>query len=646
MFQPKQPIALLAGLVLCVSLACRLGQPAASDAVEVVIVPDATGTVEAQPAVQPTRLLSICTSREPASLFIYADGSAAARTILQAVYDGPYDLKGFTYQPVLLENVPGRPNGGVVIEPISVARGSIISDRDGNLVALAEGVSFLPSGCQEIGCARVYEGQEPAVMDQLVVRFRLRPGLAWSDGAPLTADDSIYSYQIARQLYPQTRTDFVPYTAAYQALDAQTVEWRGLPGYSTPDYALAFFAPLPRHQLGALAIQDLQASELVNRAPLGWGPYILEEWSPGNQITLRRNPSYFRAAEGLPVFDRMVFRFISDQDQAIAALLAGECDLLDDSLALESRLDQLQNLQQEGKLQVHIGQRMAWEHLDFGIQSLNPANLPHFQLKETRQAVAYCTDRQRIVNEITHGQAVVLDQYVSPAHPLFNPQAKTYAFDPQAGAQILEGLGWIDGDGDPVTPRLAQGVPGIPDGTLFEVTLLVTEDAEKQRLGQILKDSLAQCGVRLNLQSLPAEQLFTPGPGGLLFGRNFALAQFGWAASAQPPCFLFTTSQIPGPSPEYVRSWGGANASGYSNPQFDQLCWQANRLLPDDSAYTIAQQQAQAILAEDLPVLPLYAGIQVVVANPALCGLQLDPVTESVLWNLETFDHDSACLQR
>ena len=128
-----------------------------------------------------------------------------------------------------------------------------------------------------------------------------------------------------------------------------------------------------------------------------------------------------------------------------------------------------------------------------------------------------------------------------------------------------------------------------------------------------------------------------------MFGRNFSMAQFAWITSLDPPCFLYTSSEIPGPYPDFPRGWGGANVSGYSNPEFDQACRQALFSLPDSPEHTEAQRQAQAIFAEDLPAIPLYTRSKLVVTRPDMCGVLVDPSSGSALWNLETFNYGKDC---
>ncbi len=80
----------------------------------------------------------------------------------------------------------------------------------------------------------------------------------------------------------------------------------------------------------------------------------MQEWIAGDHITLTKNPYYFRAAEGYPKFDQLVFRFISDPNAAISELAAGHCDILDPSVRLDTQVALLQQMQQSGAIHASI----------------------------------------------------------------------------------------------------------------------------------------------------------------------------------------------------------------------------------------------------------------------------------------------------
>jgi len=594
------------------------------------------------PSPTPLRVLTVCLGHEPQTLFLYQAFSTSARSVLQAIYDGPLDVQNFDYVPVLLAKKPTQAEGDVTLAPVEVQPGELFMDDGGNLITLTNGVLYRPSGCSETACAQAYTGDGPVTMDQMIVRFRLLTGLLWSDSVPLTADDSVFSFEVASSLYPLAQPERVIRTASYRAPDAQTVEWRGLPGLMDPYYAANLFSPLPRHAWGNLSKEELLQSDATTKMPLGWGPYVIEQWIEGDHITFHRNPVYFRASEGLPYFDNLVFRFVDDGEQMLDALLTGECDLADSSAMQDVDLTRLLEAQNTGQLEVYF-QPAAWELALFGIVPYEPGRPDLFGIAETRQAITQCIDRSKMADRLWNGQSSVLDTYVPSFHPLFNPDIQHYGYDPVQASAKLEAIGWSDADADPATPRLAAGVSGVPDGTPFEFTYLVSPDAERPQAAQILADSLAQCGIRVHIQQQPAADYLAAGPQGPVFGRAFEMAQLAFPTTLEPSCEWFTSAEIPGPYPEYPQGWGGVNAAGYYNPDFDQACRAARTSLAEAAQYQQAHFQAQAIFASDLPVIPLYLRLNVLAARPGLCGFRLDASSVSVLWNVETWSEGVNC---
>ncbi|HEX9617444.1 MAG TPA: peptide ABC transporter substrate-binding protein, partial [Anaerolineales bacterium] len=504
----------------------------------------------------------------------------------------------------------------------------------------------------------------------------LLEGLRWSDGEPLTARDSNFTYSVARQCQqkggcdhftlPLPMSNYVlERTAAYEVLDGRTTRWTGLPGFLDSQYAVHYFFPLPEHQLRGVAPQDMDDHELTARKPLGWGPYVLDRWTQGDRITLSRNPNYFRASEGLPRFDRLVFRFVGENlTRNIASLLSGECDLLDIEAVLGDELGTqlLLDMDDEGLLQAQVTTVRTWEHADFSIghagydDGYQPGRdrPDFFGDRRTRQAIAQCIDRQRLVDELLYGRSRVMHAYLPEEHPLFNPEVPRYGFSVSRGTTLLEEVGWLDLDGDPDTPRTAQGVPDVPDGTLLVFNYWTTEASVRQKIVPILQENLAQCGVQLNVQHFPAAEFFADPPEGDLFSRRFDMAEFAWLTGSLPPCDLFTSENIPGDpeasnpdgSPRFPKGWAGQNNTGYSNPEFDEACQAAQEALPGGPGYVENHHRAQQIFAEDLPVVPLFQVLWVTAARADFCGHRMDPTAYSDTWNIEEYDYGVGCEER
>lgn len=600
-------------------------------------------TATATLAPEPPRLLTVCLAQEPRSLFFYDAVSNAERSVLAAIYDGPFELDGFTAGAVIVEKMPSLADGDALLQPASVAPGELLVDVNGNLVNLAEGVTYRPAGCGEWACAQTYAGDQPVQIDQLVVKFRLLPGLTWSDGAPLTAMDSVYSYEVALGLFPTAWPEQVRRTQSYRAVDELTVEWVGVPGEMDGLYQSRFYPPLPQHAWGGLSSQDLPGSDLASRQPLGWGAYSLLEWVSGDHITLQRNALYFRSAQGLPPFDYLVYRFVDDGEQALAALLAGECDLVDPAALLESQLDRLAELQAEDRLALLTQTATAWDVLAFGIASLEPGRPDYFGLADVRRAVAQCIDRPVLAEMLAGGQVSAAQSYIPAEHPLYTAEIAQYAYDPQAAGERLQAAGWLDLDVNPATPRTALGVPGVPDGTPFVVDYLVSPDSLSQAAAQQIRAWLADCGIQADLVVQDPQATLAAGAEGAVFGRQFDLAQFAWLTAWEPPCNLYVTNEIPGAYPEYPLGWGGMNAAGYSSTAYDQACANALHSLADQPIHSEAHALAQQLFAEELPALPLYWHTNLLATRSDLCGFDAAPLAEDWLSGLEQVNYGDDC---
>jgi peptide/nickel transport system substrate-binding protein len=602
------------------------------------------------PTAVPERSLVICLGEEPISLYPYGYNSRTMWSILESIYDGPFDTINFESQAVIMQGVPAKENGDLRVESIAVSAGDAVLNTAGNVVTLTQGTEVYPAGCQEKNCTRTWDGSSELLMEQTVITYRMLPDLVWSDGEPLTAQDSVFSYQIAKD--PQTPVNryYVDRTASYRADDSQTVVWQGIAGYDPATVSETFWLPLPQHQLGSFSAAELLEKPEATRSPLGWGAYQIDEWVFGDHLSLSKNPYYFKAGQNLPHFDKLVFRFLGPHaDSNLKALEIGECDLIDASVQLDEQLVDVVEGNNLGTLKAWFGQGPEWEHLDFGIvpASYDDGIQPNqdrpdwFTEPRMRQAIAYCTDRETIANRYFVNRSTVPVSFYPPSHPAFNHNLQPLAYDPAKGQALLEALGWRDDDQNPATPRVAYGVSNVLDGTPLMLNYITTQSELRVAASYDYAVSLAGCGIQVNLQQMLPTDLYAQGPEGLMFGRNFDLAQFAWTTSRNSPCSLYTSAQIPNAD----NLWIGANISGYQNPAFDTACETVLTLSPaDGEAYRSAQQNLQQIFFDDLPVLPLYYHLKSAAGRVDFCGFDaLDVSARSVLWNLENYDYGTNC---
>jgi len=583
-----------------------------------------TATRAVSPTPPPPQLV-VCQTEEPASLYLYGEDLAARQGILDALFDGPIDSVGYTYQAVLLQSLPSLTDRSATVRNVEVHPGDRVVDAaTGAVTQLVDGVQLW----QADGSRITYSGGAPAQTAQFSAVFKLKDA-HWSDGEPLTADDSVFSFEMAAQEATPASKFIVERTLLYEELDQTSVRWVGLPGWWDTDYFLRFWTPLPRHAYGAIAPLEMLTDPNVTRAPLSWGPFMVSEWSAGSQLTLTRNPYYFRVNEGLPKVERVVFRFGLTAAQIISDLLAGRCDLASESVAFNTdELAALRDAQLNQELNAQFVSSLSFEHLDFGILPAEDyeraAGFTLFQNVKMRQAFAYCLDRQALANQLFGGVAEVPDTYVSAKHPLFASEAVTrYVFDPQLGDQVLTDLGWVDRNKDGVRESgrkdLRLTYSSGPPGNAFREALMGLVQAQLRE----------NCGIDLQIELRVPEELYDPWPYGLFFGRKFDVGQFPWRSGIEPPCDLYLTSAIPSP-----QNPGGANNTGYSNADFDTACSAGQSALNPEQrrAQHIA---AQIIFSRELPSLPLFFRVKAGAATWRVGGYQLDSTARSALWNVE-----------
>jgi peptide/nickel transport system substrate-binding protein len=567
-----------------------------------------------------------------------------------AIYDGPIDTFTNGYQPVILEKIPTIENGDAQAAAVSVKRGDPVVDAAGNFKVLDFGLNVLPSGCREDACAVKYDGRTDLKMDQLVVTFHLKTGLTWSDGTPLTSADSVFAFKLASDKDTPGSKYLIDRTDSYEAVDDQTVQWWGVPGFVDASYSSNFWSPLPKHLWEKIPAAELAKGDVKAHPPLGWGAYIFKEWSPGNYISLEKNPAYFRTSEGLPRFDNLTFLFVKDAATGISALVAHQCDVLDTSLRLESEISLLTELQRSDQVKLVTATTPLIERLDFGIKpaSYEDGYTPGaggdrpdiLSDVRTRQGIAYCLDRQKVVTTVLGGISKVPDTFISPSHPLYNTETAKYAFNINTGIGLLEQAGWMDVDNNPATPRVAANVKNVPNGTPLVLNYWTTSALQRRQVSEILTQSLAQCGVGVETKYFSQDEFYAPGPDGPLFGRKFDLAEYAIGnIGTEPPCAWFMSDQVP----TKANKWLGVNISGYANPDYDALCRKALSSLPGSPEYKDAYGRVQTIFANDLPSVPLYMRIKAAATRSDMCNFSLDAFAVNDLWNIEEFEFGPTC---
>ena len=545
----------------------------------------------------PPKVLNICVAEEPLSLFRYDGRSSTAKeSVFAALYDGPFEIdpSNGEYAPSILETLPHLEDGAIRLVSVSVQAGDVVVDAYGSLSVFKQGLLVRPTGCLESSCAVAWDGSSDFSMDQMLVEFTLLDGLKWSDGEPLTAQDSLFSYQLAQEAALPALQWALDHTAVYSAQDDRTVIWQGVPGFTSNQVAEFFWEPMPEHLLGGMEATEMAEAENAARLPAGWGAYRITGWDAGQALHFEKNPYYFRLEEGLPYFDLLNYLVIPQQEQALQMLSTGECDLLDSSYGWQN-LDKtaLAEIGQTANLYVQ-----NWEPVEQLVFGINPASYDNgYSIWDgdrpdylgdlrTRQAIAACIDPADLAETLLRAklpEGIILPQYENVLSET-NPGA------------LLEEVGWLDSDNDPGTPRTSAGVAGILDQTPFMLNLITGQSQLDGEAARLIVENLGACGIQVEWQPMPVTTLYAPGPEGQLFGRQFDLALVAWQPSEANSCRLYLSDAIP----NRENGWIGTNLAGLSDQTYDLICGD----LQSDSQ-TKASWNEWIGLNSGLPAFPL-----------------------------------------
>ncbi|MBM3136559.1 MAG: hypothetical protein FJZ98_00020 [Chloroflexi bacterium] len=581
------------------------------------------------PTPLPPKEINICLGYEPESLYVYNAASKAAKSVMAAIYDGPVEMINGQPQPVIFERIPSITDGSARVLPIGVNPGDPVVNTAGNFVKLQTGVSVFPAGCTSPTCAIVFDGVSPLQMDQTTATFKIHSGIVWSDGQPLTARDSVFSFEIASDPTTPINRKYTDQTAEYVALDDDTIEWTSHPGLITNEFWNYFWTPLPEHSWKDLSPSELLESDAANRTPLGWGAFMVNEWIPGERIEMVKNPYYFLANQGIPKVDVLNFIFINSQDfENIGQLANGRCDIVSDTVLDVKTLGEnkpedfgFKSVTKESTRLVLIALGIKPASYD---DNYNPYGVDRpdiFGDIRTRQAIAYCIDRDTIINQLLRGNASASTSILPSSHPYLTGTTLTkYTFDPAAAASMLESVGWFDLDQNPDTPLAHIGNTQIPYGTPLSVSLLVSESSLQNEIAAEIASSLNGCGIEVVIERIPANELYLPGPGGRLFGRNFDIALLSWDTGDDFACEMFMANEIPTNANDWLgKITGGSNFFGYSNNQFDIDCANFRNAGLDSGMKTNVSKSLVEIINDELPVIPLFHYLDTFLISDRIC---------------------------
>ena len=624
--------------------------------------PSTTPQLKSTPISEPADTLTICLGQEPSSLYWYAAATTAELDVMQAIYDGPVDTVSGQPAPVIIEYIPNLEDGTAFFSAVAVSSGDMVIDTNGKVVTLEKGISIFPSGCEDLACTKTWDGESALQMDTLTATFTIKTGVTWSDGQPVRASDSVFSFKVASDPITPSNKRLIERTLSYSALNSKSTQWTSIPGFYGSELADYFWPPLPEHAWGNLDAKQMLTDETTTRSPIGWGAYQIIEWEAGRYIRLKKNPNYFRADEGLPHFENLVFKIINPfGDTALSNLKfdrktyqqfnfdVGEfekeisengCDLTTTTSAMRDQLPVLKILTDYFNapgVKVFKSNVTSSELLIFNLaENDRVAGNPLGDLA-VRKAITLCLDREKAVKDLSNGLYGLADRVIFQDKGQ-NLTINAGLYNPSAGAAILEETGWQDPDNDAGTPRIATGFDPLFDGKELGFIYLVEDNGDTRQATEIFKSSLSECGIGINIKAVPSEVYWNPADEDSIFQGNFDLAQLTWGSPISTPCQFFSDADMPTGANQFV----GINFSRFSNEDFNSLC-ERLPLTRDDKDRQILIDVMETLINANLPVFPLYSYSKLMVANRDFCEAGLSPQYENELTAIEEFSISPDC---
>ena len=431
--------------------------------------------------------------------------------------------------------------------------------------------------------------------DSVTLVFDLDPRATWQDGAPVTAQDVVFTFTRARnpQLAPNL-SNLVRRIASVTAEGTRRVVFRYTRPYAEQLYDAVFHAaPLPAHLLAAIPDTALAQSPFV-QAPVGSGPYRWVRRVPGQFIELEANPRFFL---GKPAIRRVIYRLARDSDARMNLLLGGEADAMDN---LPSPRTNVRRITASPNLRLIPFPSSFIGYLLFNQRDPRDSSRPHPILgdRDVRRAIGLALDRRAMVQATFGAEADVpfgpasLMLWIrrgapAPARP-----------DVAEARRLLAARGWADHDGDGTLDR--NGSP------LTLRMLLPISSAFRLQMAQQVQEQLRQIGIRIELEGVEFP----------LYNKRRDQGQFDVDFAA--------TGQDPSPT-GLTQSWscaGGHNPARFCDPGVDSLIDAATFATGDASqAWLSVLRRIEA----DAPAVFMYAPTYLAVIDRRFGNVRLRP---------------------
>ncbi len=451
----------------------------------------------------------------------------------------------------------------------------------------------------------------------------IRPDAYWywqgHAKAPVTWEDFVYTWKqiVDPKSNAASTTGYNLITGySHKGLREVTFKWK----QPFADYRDLFGLILPSKALTGLDFNTFWANCVcgTDGHPVSDGPFYVSNYTKGQGLTLRANPTWYGKKPALKEVD---FKLITDTNSEIQAMRGGEVDAINPSP--QAALAQLQN--QPG-LKYSAIPSYTQEHIDLNV---GPGGASLLRNLWMREAIARAIFRQDLVKAL---YSQIAPNMKPLNNPLWNigPNAvpwfqQDYAFSQTKAIALLKSHGCTGGPAKPSPSNTAVWTCG---GQKTEFRFTTTAgNQRRQTSAAIFTQQLMAVGIKLDVNFQPANTYF----GQTLPGHDFDLGEYAWIGGPDPSGFDAIYQCI-----NTAKNLGGSNYKQYCNKTVDALIQKGDSDL-NPTTRTATYQKAAQILSHDISIIPLYASPSILVYKSAIKGMQNsnNPSLVGPTWNIE-----------
>ena len=480
-------------------------------------------------------------------------------------------------------------NGGVLINAMSAEPSNLISMIAGDSASSAIASKIFNSLIrydENLNFTSDIAESWKISNDQKTITFKIKKGLEWSDGKPLTSADVYFTWKLITN--PNTRT---PYGSDYALVseasipDANTFIVTYDDNYAPALDTWASLEILPKHILGN---EDIN-STFFSRKPTGSSYYKLGDWVSGQQVNLIKSES---GVLGTAYIEKLTSRIIPDTSSQFLELSAGNIDLMNiNPIQFKRVFPAKPKLKNRTALYKEMGN--GYTYLGFNLKR------EPFNNKKVRQAINYAINKDEVIKGVLLGLGEPISSPYKPGTRWSDPSLKPYEYSPKKALNLLKEAGYKMSDDNFL----------VKDGKALEFEIITNQNKQREMTAVLIQRRLKEIGIKVSIRVIEwasfVNRFIKPG--------DFDVVVLGWSLSLDPDQFNIWHSSQQGP--------GQFNFVGYDNKKVDQLLEKGRRELDLDKREQIYHEFSRQLL-EDSPIVYLYAGYGLTAVNKRIKGIK------------------------